>query len=79
MVKGPDIALLHYPDPLLRPMTDVDLMINPADAARVQRIMFQLGYRHGLFDPSNGKWTDDNKPLSPDLFQSLRPPRLRSH
>lgn len=69
LVKGPDIALLYYPDPFLRPMTDVDIMINPADAARAQQVMFELGYRHGIFDPTNGSWTEKQERINPELFR----------
>jgi hypothetical protein len=69
LVKGPDLALLYYPDPLLRPMTDVDIMVRPADAHRVQKLMFEIGYRHGIFDPTNGHWTDEEKPIGPATFR----------
>ncbi|AJC82539.1 hypothetical protein IE4803_PB00500 (plasmid) [Rhizobium etli bv. phaseoli str. IE4803] len=69
LVKGPDLALLHYPDPLLRPMTDLDIMVKPADAQRVQRLMFDLGYRHGIFDPSNGNWHPERKELDDETFR----------
>lgn len=69
LVKGPDLALLHYPDPLLRPMTDVDIMIRSADAFRVRELMFHLGYRNGLFNPATGEWTDEDKPLTREVFQ----------
>jgi hypothetical protein len=69
LVKGPDLALLRYPDPFLRPMTDVDIMIRPGDVFRVQRLMFELGYRHGIFDPTNGAWTDDDKKITGEMFR----------
>jgi hypothetical protein len=69
LVKGPDLALLYYPEPLLRPMTDVDIMIRAADAWRTQEVMFALGFRHGIFDPSSGGWTDDRKPLGQEMFR----------
>jgi Uncharacterised nucleotidyltransferase len=69
LVKGPDLALLYYPDPMLRPMTDVDIMIRPSDAALVQKLMFELGYRHGIFNPLNGHWTNEEKPIGRDTFR----------
>lgn len=69
LVKGPDLALLYYPDPLLRPMADIDIMINQADAPRVQRLMFELGYGHGIFDPVTGRFTDEKKPIGPETFK----------
>ena len=32
-LKGVPLALRHYPDPSLRPMTDFDLLVDPSDAA----------------------------------------------
>ena len=33
LLKGASLALRHYPDPGLRPMTDIDLMVAPGDLA----------------------------------------------
>lgn len=56
LMKGAAIAALAYPDPLLRPMQDLDIMIRPEDAWRVQRLVYALGYRHGVFVPATGRF-----------------------
>lgn len=57
VMKGAALAALAYPDPLLRPMQDLDVMIHPRDARRVQREIYRLGYKHGVFDPQSGRFT----------------------
>ena len=69
VMKGAAIAASVYPDPLLRAMQDLDIMILPRDAWRVQREIYRLGYKHGVFDPKNGRFTPIFKPITP---QSLR-------
>ena len=54
--KGAAIAGLLYPDPMTRPMQDLDIMIQPHDARRVQRLMYAQGYRHGVFVPDTGRF-----------------------
>jgi hypothetical protein len=56
VMKGAAIAALAYPDPLQRPMQDLDIMIRPQDARRVQKAMYAVGYRHGVFDPASGRF-----------------------
>lgn len=56
LLKGAAIAAMLYRDPLTRPMQDLDIMIRPQDARRVQRAMYAIGYRHGAFMPDTGKF-----------------------
>lgn len=56
LMKGAAIAGLVYPDPLIRPMQDVDIMIKPHHARRVQKAMYGVGYKHGVFDPKDGRF-----------------------
>lgn len=56
LLKGAAIAAMLYPDPFTRPMQDLDIMIRPQDARRVQRLMYRLGYRHGVFLPEDGRF-----------------------
>jgi hypothetical protein len=56
VMKGAAIAALAYPDPLNRAMQDLDVMIRPHDARRVQRAIYGVGYRHGVFDPATGRF-----------------------
>ena len=47
LLKGAVLAPLYYPDPLLRPLADLDLLIRPKDVAASRAIMLkQLGYRY---------------------------------
>ena len=44
-LKGPVLAELLYPDPGLRPCSDLDLLIRPGDVARTDVLLHDLGYR----------------------------------
>ncbi|MBE7472442.1 MAG: nucleotidyltransferase family protein [Anaerolineales bacterium] len=44
-LKGSILAPLYYPDPGLRPMADLDVLIHPADFAASARLLAELGYR----------------------------------
>ncbi len=47
LLKGAVLAPLIYPDPLQRPLADLDLLIRPQDVAASREIMLnQLGYRY---------------------------------
>jgi Uncharacterised nucleotidyltransferase len=44
LLKGAALAHLIYPSPELRPMVDIDVLIDPADSERAIRITRGLGY-----------------------------------
>jgi hypothetical protein len=44
-MKGSLLATLYYPEPGLRPMNDLDLLVRPDDEARTLRVLAGLGYR----------------------------------
>jgi hypothetical protein len=44
-LKGAVLTSTLYPDPGLRPMADLDLLIHPADLAPATQLLAQLGYR----------------------------------
>lgn len=44
VVKGGALAHLLYPDPALRPMSDLDLLVRPADLPRARDILSSLGF-----------------------------------
>ncbi len=44
LLKGAALAHLIYPDPGLRPMRDVDLLVSPIDAGRAQNLVRDLGF-----------------------------------
>ncbi len=45
VLKGMALAYLVYPDPVTRPMTDIDLLVRPRDVARAAERIEGLGYR----------------------------------
>jgi hypothetical protein len=45
-LKGAVMAPLYYPDPLLRPMADLDILIRRPDLERSLAILVELGYRY---------------------------------
>ena len=44
VLKGVPLIVQYYRDPALRPMSDVDLMVRPADLARALRILAEAGW-----------------------------------
>ena len=44
VLKGMALAHLIYPEPGLRPMRDIDLLVKPAEARRAQAILAELGF-----------------------------------
>ncbi len=46
VLKGPALAEAIYPDPALRPFTDLDLLIPRADRSRALELLRSLGYQH---------------------------------
>ncbi len=45
LLKGADLRLRVYPDPATRPMTDLDLLVDPHDLVRARAVLESLGYR----------------------------------
>lgn len=45
-LKGPALGEMLYRDPGLRPFTDLDLLVRPADVPRAVSLLSALGYRH---------------------------------
>lgn len=50
VLKGAVLAPLIYPEPGLRPMSDLDILVPPAQAAKVQDIVRDLGFNDSLPD-----------------------------
>ena len=48
VLKGMALAHLIYPEPGLRPMRDIDLLVKPAEARRAQALLAELGFRAPL-------------------------------
>lgn len=62
VLKGAALAHLLYPQPGLRPMRDLDILVNPAAARRAQQILAGLGFA---------------APLPPHLPDKHLPPAVR--
>lgn len=45
VLKGPALAETVYPDPTLRPFSDLDLLVRPADRLRMDAVLRDLGHR----------------------------------
>ena len=45
VLKGMVMAHLVYPDPRLRPMSDIDLLVNKRDTKKGQDLLIELGFR----------------------------------
>jgi hypothetical protein len=56
VLKGAALAHLVYPEPGLRPMGDLDLLVKKAEARRAQQVLAELGFNAPLPGP------DDNLP-----------------
>ncbi|MGF9691617.1 nucleotidyltransferase family protein [Rhizobium sp. 0TCS1.26] len=69
LFKGPMMSALLYPDPALRPMQDIDLMVRAADVRRVQRELYALGYQHGVFNPADGVFTHMFRKITPKTME----------
>ena len=46
MIKGASLALAHYPHPGLRPMGDVDLLVQARDYQRANAVLQENGWRY---------------------------------
>ena len=45
VLKGPALAETVYPTPVLRPFSDLDLLVRPADRLRMDAVLRDLGHR----------------------------------
>jgi len=45
LLKGAALAQTLYPDPALRPMSDLDLLVHPSAVSSAQRVLEYIGYR----------------------------------
>ncbi len=49
VLKGAALAQMVYPEPALRPMSDIDVLVRPAQAAAAQAQLTRLGFQTGVF------------------------------
>jgi hypothetical protein len=50
LLKGSALAPTLYPDPLLRPMFDIDMMVQPDDVAHARSLLTDRGFMHAFWD-----------------------------
>ncbi|MCM3877108.1 MAG: nucleotidyltransferase family protein [Thermoanaerobaculia bacterium] len=80
-LKGAALAFLHYPDPALRPMGDLDLLLrDPRDLARATEALAGAGWR-ALFDTPRHRVfaRDDERVARPATEDPENPIRLEIH
>jgi hypothetical protein len=53
LLKGSALAPTLYPDPLLRPMFDLDVMVHPEHVGRVRRLLRDRGFMHAFWNPES--------------------------
>jgi hypothetical protein len=71
LLKGPEVAA-RYPDPALRPLGDLDLLVPDAPAA--ERALRAVG-----FEPAEGEQTAARQPHQPPLRWPTSPLRVELH
>jgi hypothetical protein len=47
LLKGISISHQHYPEPNLRPMRDIDIMVDEGGVGEIESLLVKLGYRQG--------------------------------
>jgi hypothetical protein len=57
-MKGAALGPLLYPDPLLRPMLDLDFMVLPHHIEDARAMLYDLGYCHGVWHPDTNRVTE---------------------
>ena len=80
-LKGAALAFFHYPDPALRPMGDLDLLLrDPRDLARATEVLAGAGWR-SLFDTSRHRVfaREDERVPRPATEDPDNPIRLEIH
>lgn len=70
VLKGMDTAWSVFADPATRPVSDIDLVIDPADRALAGAVLCELGYRPGhlVEHPPAQNW---RMPDTPEMPRSL--------
>ena len=54
LLKGAAMSMIYYPEPYLRPMADVDLLINPSQAEAVKSVLIDHGFE--LWNSNFDEW-----------------------
>jgi Uncharacterised nucleotidyltransferase len=94
LLKGISIAEQYYPAPLLRPMTDLDFLVEETAIPSVESLLYKLGYRQQshrprefyashhhrmpFLHPQHGIWVEVHRGLFPSST-TLATTRVFSH
>ncbi len=54
VLKGAFLAAHVYPEPGLRPMNDIDILVRPAELPLIEALLLRLGYTGHYKDPAEG-------------------------
>ncbi len=54
VLKGLALAYQYYPDPALRPTSDIDLLLKKSDILQALHVLARVGYRVNVPDPTLG-------------------------
>lgn len=54
ILKGAFLAVHVYPEPGLRPMNDIDMLVRPAELSQIGAVLVRLGYVGHYKDPAEG-------------------------
>lgn len=66
VLKGMHTAFAYFPSPATRPMSDIDILIAPADEAAASVILRDLGFRHCGSRGYHGQtWRIPDEPAAP--------------
>jgi hypothetical protein len=75
-LKGSLLTALYYPDPGLRPMADLDLLIHPRDRKQSEIILADLGFRQLSANWKHQEWgRPDNLAVISTEFEHPHNPR----
>jgi len=80
-LKGAALAFFHYPDPSLRPMGDLDLLLrDPRGLGRATAALARSGWRRHLDTPRHRVFVrPDERVVRPGAEDAMNPVRLEIH
>lgn len=70
-LKGLPMIVEHYPEPALRPMADVDLMVRPADLSSALTALRAAGWRAHLVPRRLRRWVKSFDLVRPESRQKI--------
>jgi hypothetical protein len=84
LLKGAQLAYTDYPHVFLRPMGDIDLLVNRSDQSRIIKLMLEMGFN--LYEPGDscnrffirgvikGKEKNKHKPIFIEVHSNFQAP-----